>query len=87
MTEPETTVERDPFAPVDASPRGRTLLAVLALVCAVLAAFKGAAALTGPIGMVLGMFAHVKGSRLGLPAAIASGVATVFGMSVTFLFG
>lgn len=86
MTEPETTLERDPFAPVEASPRGRTLMAVLALICALLAAFKGAAALTGPAGMVLGMLAHVKGSRLGLPAAVAAGVGTVIGMSITLLF-
>lgn len=92
MTEPDVATDlgaetpdgRDPFAPIDAPPRGRHLLAVLAVVAAVLAAIGGAAPLAGPIGMVLGLIAHVKGSRLGLPAAFLAGAGMIFGFSVMF---
>lgn len=85
MPESELVTDRDPFAPIDASPRGRTVLAVLAIVCAVAAAIAGLAPVAGPLGMVLGLLAHVKGSRLGLPATVLSAVGTVLGFTVTFL--
>ena len=79
-----TADERDPFAPVEASPRFATPLAVLALVCAVLCVVSYAEAFAGPLGMALGLVAHVKGSRLGMPSAVIAGVAMIAGMSITF---
>ncbi|MFA9431466.1 hypothetical protein [Egicoccus sp. AB-alg2] len=76
--------ERDPFAPIDASPRFGTILAVIALACAVLSVVSYAEVLAGPLGMALGLIAHVKGSRLGMPAAVVAGIAMVIGMSITF---
>lgn len=75
---------RDPFAPVEASPRFATPLAVLALVCAVLSVVSYAEVFAGPLGMALGLIAHVKGSRLGMPAAIIAALAMIAGMSITF---
>lgn len=76
--------ERDPFAPIEASPRFATPLAVLALGMAVLCVVSYAEAVAGPLGMALGLIAHVKGSRLGMPAAILAGVAMIAGMAITF---
>jgi hypothetical protein len=76
---------RDPFAPVEASPRGATALATLALVAAVLAALTGVEAVAGPMGMALGLIAHVKGSRLGLPATALAAVGMVVGMATSML--
>jgi hypothetical protein len=75
--------ERDPFAPVEASHRFATPLAALGFVLAVLAAFTGLEVVAGPLGMAVGLVAHVKGSRLGMPAAIAAGIGMIVGMSVT----
>lgn len=80
----KTTDERDPFAPVEASPRFATPLAVLALVFAALCVVSYAEAVAGPLGMALGLIAHVKGSRLGMPAAVIAGIALIVGMSITF---
>jgi hypothetical protein len=77
--------ERDPFAPVEASPRGATALAVTALLLGVVAALSGLEAVAGPLGMGVGLVAHVKGSRLGLPATAVAAVGMVVGMAVTFL--
>ncbi|MEX1178767.1 MAG: hypothetical protein WEB09_09925 [Nitriliruptor sp.] len=85
MDEPTTTAERDPFAPVDASPRGRHVLAGLAVLCAVLAVIGGLAPLAGPLGMGFGLTAHVKGSRLGMPATVLAGVATIIGFTIAML--
>lgn len=76
---------RDPFAAIEASPRGRGVLVVLALVSAVAAAITGLAPLAGPIGMALGLIAHVKGSRFGVPVAVLAGVGMILGFTVTFL--
>jgi hypothetical protein len=75
---------RDPFAPVEASPRFATPLAVVAFLLAVLAVVSRLEFVAGPLGMALGLIAHVKGSRLGMPAAVAAGIAMIVGMSVTF---
>lgn len=75
----------DPFAPIEASPRGRGVLVVLALVAAVAAAITGLAPIAGPVGMALGLLAHVKGSRLGGPVAVLAGVGMILGFTVTFL--
>jgi hypothetical protein len=77
--------ERDPFAPVEASPRGATALAMSALAAAVLAALAGVEAIAGPLGMALGLVAHVKGSRLGMPATALAAVGMVIGMATSML--
>lgn len=81
------TPERDPFAPVEASPRGRSVLVVVALACAIVSVLGGLAPIAGPLGMATGLIAHVKGHRLGLPAAVLAGVATVVGFTITFWLG
>ena len=73
----------DPFAPIEASPRFAAPIAVLGLVLAVVAAVTNLSVLAGPIGMGAGLVAHVKGSRLGMPAAVLAGIGMVVGMSVT----
>lgn len=93
MTEPDLArpgadlvgSERDPFAAIEASPRGRGVLVVLALLSAVAAAITGLAPIAGPVGMALGLIAHVKGSRFGVPAAVLAGVGMILGFTVTFL--
>jgi hypothetical protein len=83
-SEPGVEISRDdPFAPVEASPRLATPLAVVALALAVVAALSGLEVVAGPLGMAVGLIAHVKGSRLGMPAAVAAGIAMIVGMSVT----
>lgn len=77
--------QRDPFAPVEASPRGARPLAVLAVLAGVAAALLGVEAIAGPLGMALGLVSHVKGSRLGLPATAVAAIGMVVGMSTTFL--
>lgn len=76
---------RDPFAPPEASPRGATTLAGLAVVAALAAALLGVEAVAGPLGMGLGVVAHVKGSRLGLPAAALAALGMIVGTATTFL--
>jgi hypothetical protein len=75
---------RDPFAPIAASPRFATPLAVVGFLLAVLAVVSRLEFIAGPLGMAVGVVSHVKGSRLGMPAAIAAGIAMIVGMSVTF---
>lgn len=75
--------EHDPFAPIDASPRFAKSLAVTAFVLAGLTVVTGLGPLTGAVGMALGLIAYVKGSRLGMPAAMTSGAAMILGMAVT----
>jgi len=74
--------ERDPFAPVEASPRFATPLAVLAFGLAVLCLVSHLEAVAGPLGMALGLIAHVKGSRLSAGTAVAAGVALIAAMSI-----
>ncbi len=73
----------DPFAPIDASPRFATPLALVAVVLAVAAAIAGLAPIAGPLGMATGLVAHVKGSRLGLPAAVLAAIGMIVGMALT----
>jgi hypothetical protein len=73
----------DPFAPVVASPRGATLLVLLAALLALAAGLGGASPLAGPLGMFVGLVAHVKGHRLGMPVTVVAGVAMIVGMSFT----
>lgn len=40
--------------------------------------------LPGVLGMGAGTVAHLKGDRLGLPAAVANGITTVIGMALVF---
>ena len=82
MTGSEGAQERDPFAPIEASPRFATPLALLAAALGVAAAITGLAAVFGPVGMGLGLIAHVQGSRLGMPATILAGVGMIVGFSI-----
>lgn len=74
---------RDPFAPVVASPRGAALLVGVAALLALAAVLGGMAPIAGPAGMLIGLVAHVKGHRLGMPVTVAAGVAMIVGMSFT----
>lgn len=75
--------ERDPFAPIEASPAYRRPMAIAAFLLALVALFEP---FVSPIvGMGLGLMAHVKGDRLGFPATIAAALGAVVGMSL-FLF-
>ncbi len=80
MTDGDT---HDPFAPVEASPRFGTTLAVVAFALAAVTLVGGLAPVTGPLGMAVGLIAHVKRSRLGLPAAFAAGAAMIAAMAFT----
>jgi hypothetical protein len=77
------TSERDPFAPVEASPRGAGLLVVVAAVMGLTAMLGGLSPITGPVGMLVGLIAHVKGHRWGMPVTVAVGLMMIVGMSVT----
>ncbi len=81
--ERERPEEHDPFAPIEASPRFATPLAVLGALLGVPAIITGLAHVFGPLGMAVGLIAHVKGSRLGMPAAAFAAVAMIVGMSMT----
>lgn len=74
--------DRDPFAPVPVSPRFATPLAVVAIVLAFAAALTGLAVIAGPLGMAVGLVAHLKGSRLGMPAAVLAGIGMIAGMAI-----
>lgn len=73
----------DPFAPIEASPRFARPLALIGVLLGLAAIVTGLAALAGPLGMAFGLVAHVKGSRLGMPAAIFAAVGMIIGMSIT----
>ena len=77
------TETRDPFAPIEASPRGATVLVVLAGLLALTAMLGGLSPVSGPVAMLLGLVAHVKGHRLGMPVTVAAGIMMILGMSVT----
>lgn len=81
--QPDDPGAPDPFAPIDASPRFATPLAVVAMLLGVAAALTGVAVVSGPLGMACGLVAHVKGSRLGMPAAIVAAIGMIVGMSLT----
>ncbi len=75
--------DRDPFAPVEASPRFATPLALVAVALGVVAVVTNLAVVAGPLGMAFGLVAHVKGSRLGMPAAGVAAIGMVIGFTVT----
>ena len=77
------TVERDPFAPIETSPRGAGLLVAVAGLFGLTALFGGLSPITGPLGMLVGLVAHVKGHRYGMPVTVAAGVMMIVGMSIT----
>jgi hypothetical protein len=74
--------EHDPFAPVAVSPRFATPLAVVGIVLAFAAALTGLAVIAGPVGMAVGLIAHLKGSRLGMPAAVLAAIGMITGMAI-----
>jgi len=73
----------DPFAPIEASPRFALPLALIGALLGLAAIVTGLAALAGPLGMAFGLVAHVKGSRLGMPATVFAAVGMIMGMSIT----
>jgi hypothetical protein len=77
------TAERDPFAPIEASPRGAGLLVLVAAVLGLSAMLGGLSPVTGPLGMLVGLVAHVKGHRYGMPVTVAAGLMMIVGMSFT----
>jgi hypothetical protein len=77
------TTERDPFAPIDASPRGAGALVAIAAVFGLAAMLGGLSPVTGPIGMLVGLVAHVKGHRWGMPVTVAVGLMMIVGMTIT----
>ena len=74
---------RDPFAPIDASPAGAGLLVVLAALSGLAAMLGGLSPVTGPLGMILGLIAHVKGHRYGMSVTVAAGLMMIVGMTFT----
>lgn len=81
---PEPTTaqpQRDPFTVPQASPRFANPLAAIGFAVALLTLVTGLSPLTGPIGMGIGLVAHLKGSRWGIPAAFASGAAMIAAMA------
>ncbi len=78
-----TSGPADPFAPVEASPRGAGLLVAVAAVLGVAALLAGLAPVAGPVGMLVGLVAHVKGHRLGMPVTVAVGLLMIVGMTIT----
>ena len=76
--------ERDPFASIEASPRFATPIALLGMLLGVAAALTGTAAIAGPVGMAAGLVAHVKGSRLGIPATFVAAIGMILGMAIMF---
>jgi hypothetical protein len=77
------TATRDPFAPIEASPRGSTLLVAVAALLGLTAMLGGLSPVSGPLAMLLGLVAHVKGHRLGMPVTVAAGIMMIVGMSIT----
>jgi hypothetical protein len=75
--------ERDPFAPIEASPRGAGLLVGIAAAFGLTAMLGGLSPVTGPIGMLVGLVAHVKGHRWGMPVTVAVGLMMIVGMTIT----
>ena len=74
---------RDPFAPIEASPAGAGVLVVLAALSGIAAMLGGLSPVTGPVGMILGLVAHVKGHRYGMPVTVAAGLMMIVGMTFT----
>lgn len=82
--EPDTADRMQDGPPT--SPAGRRPMALLAWACAVGAVvLVGWGVLLGVAGMVLGSGAYLKGDRLGMPAAVASGIACIVAMALVFL--
>lgn len=77
MSEPGDGLVRIP-------PRFATAWAVVGFACAV-GAVLVVPLVTGALGMAAGSIAHLKGSRWGMPAAIASGIGLIVGMANHFL--
>lgn len=77
MTEPTDDLPEIPT-------RFATAWAVTGFACAV-AALLILPLVVGGVGMTAGVIAHLKQSRWGMPAAVASGIALVLGSANEFL--
>lgn len=73
--------EHDPFRTPPASPALRRPLAMAGFTLGILALVVVPVA-TGVLGMVFGLVAHLKGERLGFPAAAVAAVGMILGMSL-----
>jgi hypothetical protein len=73
----------DPFAPIEAGPRGAVALLAVAVALSAAALVAGLAPLAGPLAMGTALVAHVKGHRAGMPIAWFAGVSTIIGMTFT----
>lgn len=78
-----TSGPADPFAPVEASPRGAGLLVAVAALLGFAALVGGLAPVAGPLGMIAGLIAHLKGHRLGMPVTVAVGLLMIAGMTIS----
>ena len=86
MAEHTSDDHRDPFREPDVSPRYRRPLAVAAFALGATAVVL-LPLVTGVLGMVCGLSAHVKGDRLGFPSAAVAAVGMIAGMGLEFLVG
>lgn len=81
----ESDPDRDGFDPLvdpTPSPANARTWAVVSLLCAAGAIWIPA--ILGPVGMMVGAIANLKGDRLGMVGAVLSGVATVTGFALAF---
>lgn len=66
-------------------PARARLYGVVAMACALVAPFLlGVGVVLGIVAMGVGSVAHLKGDRLGLPAAVVGGITTIVAMSLVF---
>ena len=59
------------------------MLVALAGLLGLTAMLGGLSPVTGPVGMLVGLVAHVKGHRFGMPVTVAAGLMMIAGMTIT----
>jgi hypothetical protein len=59
------------------------VLVALAGLLGLTAMLGGLSPVTGPVGMLVGLVAHVKGHRFGMPVTVAAGLMMIAGMTIT----
>lgn len=68
------------------TPRGSLALTIAGFVLGVLALLPtGLTYVVGPVGMLCGMVAHLKGRRAGFAAAVVAAIGTVIGLAARAL--